>query len=246
MVLKALLDLFYPPRCAFCNKLLAADEDSNLDLPAVSGDFLGPERFLCLDCARELSWIAKSCPRCAFPLEKGESVCHHCHGSSFSFQDCCALARYQGKMKETLHRFKYHGRKSLAEPLAALLYKKIISQSWVSSVSFLVPVPLSRQRFLERGYNQASLLAAALAGKIGLPVKEMLERVRDTKSQTGLSRKRRAENLSGAFRCLQKIPERSHILLVDDVLTSGATAHEAAKTLKGSGAGRISVAVLSR
>lgn len=246
MIVRALLDLLYPPRCPFCHKLLVPDENTCIAAGVGGGEIFGVEKQLCPDCAAALPWVGKSCPRCAFPLAEGENVCTHCRGSNFSFQECCALGRYQGKIRETLHHFKYHGKRALAEPLGKLLAKKVAREPWAAQLEFLVPVPLSRQRFLERGYNQASLLARVLGRELGLPVREILERTRATESQTGLNKHQRAQNLKQAFRCLQQIPQASHILLVDDVLTTGATAHEAARALQESGAGRVSVAVLAR
>lgn len=245
-VVKSLLDLLYPPRCPFCSRILAADDPGETRFPPVGGDAAGLQRILCRRCAGELPWIERSCPHCAFPLEGKENKCHRCSGRAFSFKECCALGRYSGEIREALHRFKYRGRKSLAEPLGKLLYRKLSLAPWISSVEFLVPVPLSRQRLLQRGYNQAFLLAGVLGRELSLPVLEVLERVKETESQTGLNRSQRAENLVDAFKCRQEFPERSHVLLVDDVLTSGATAHEASRTLQESGAGRVSVAVLAR
>ena len=156
------------------------------------------------------------------------------------------MGRYRGKARDALHRFKYQGKKYLAEPLGKLLSKKIAPEPWISSVDFIVPIPLSRQRLSERGYNQASLLAKVLSRELSLPMEEFLERVKNTSSQTGLNRRQRAENLSRAFSCCREIHGGSHILLVDDVFTSGATANEASKVLKESGAARVSVAVLAR
>lgn len=247
VIIKALLNLLYPPRCPFCGTLLSPHDSGDIRLsPAGGGSPSWVERLTCRRCAAELPWIKRSCPRCGTPLEEGESECRHCNIGVFSFQDCCALACYRGKIRETLHRFKYRGQKALAEPLGKLLAGKIAREPWSSSLEFLVPVPLSRQRLLQRGYNQASLLAGVLGRELGLPVKEILERVRETESQTGLNRSRRAENLYRAFRCCREVPAGSHVLLVDDVLTSGATAHEASRTLKEAGAGRISVAVVAR
>jgi ComF family protein len=246
MLLRALLDLLYPPRCPFCNGLLKPYDAGKTNSPLVNGTVSDLERLLCRRCATELPWMERSCPRCASPLGQGEEKCFHCRGGNLYFQDCCALACDREDIREALHRFKYRGRKSLAEPLGILLSRKIALEPWISSVEFLVPIPLSRQRLLQRGYNQVSLLASVVGRELRLPVKEVLERVKDTVSQTGLNRSQRAENLRCAFRCLQELPAGSHVLLVDDVLTSGATASEASRTLKEAGAGRISVAVLAR
>ncbi len=156
------------------------------------------------------------------------------------------MGSYQGGLRKALHRFKYYGQKSLAGPLGLLLYGKIFRQPQFSAVQFLVPVPLHRQRLLQRGYNQSALLAGVVGKKLGLPVREALQRVKETQSQTGLNKEQRRENLQGAFHCRQRFPPGSRLLLIDDVLTSGATVQEASLVLKKAGAGKVSVAVLAR
>lgn len=242
---KYLLDFLYPPRCPFCGRMLTFTEDVE------DGSFLwnygdSVELPICHRCVKELPWLKRSCIYCGHSLQEEEIKCLRCSGKSFSFEECCVLGRYQGKIRETLHRFKYRGQKSLAEPLGKLLCSKLALMSWTSSIDFLVPVPLNPQRLRLRGYNQASLLAKAVGKELGLPVIEALERVRDTKSQTGLNKKQRTENLRGAFRCVKEIRKGSHVLLIDDVLTSGSTAHEASLALKKGGSGRVSVAALAR
>lgn len=246
-IVKFLLDLLYPPRCPFCNSLLVGQDTGEKGSLLNGGNTItGWEGLLCRRCAGELPWLARSCPRCAHLLEGKEEVCGHCRGLKFVFDECAALGSYRGEIRQALHRFKYRGKKSLARPLGLLLSAKLSRMSWLSSVELLVPVPLSRQRLLKRGYNQAALLAAVVGKELNLPVKEVLERVKDTQSQTGLNRSQRKENLKGAFRCREELREGCHILLLDDVFTSGATAQEAARVLKMAGAGRISVAVLFR
>ena len=205
----------------------------------------GWEGLLCRRCAAELPWLAGAeyCPRCARPLTREDGVCSYCRGFNPAFDRCVALGCYRGEIRRAVHRFKYGGKKSLARPLGLLLAAKLSKAPWLSSVDLLVPVPLHRERLLKRGYNQAALLTKVVGKKLHLPTKEILKRVRDTQSQTGLSRKQRRENIKGAFRCREELQKGGHILLLDDVLTSGATAKEAALVLKTAGAGRISVAV---
>lgn len=248
MLLKTLLHLLYPPRCSFCRELLSPLHPGEPFLPFPAGGerLLMGEKLLCRRCAEELPWIKRACPRCAAPLEEGEEKCLRCVGRIFSFDRCCALGVYEGKLRETVHRFKYRGEKYLAEPLGKLLAAKLAGEPWIDSAASVVPVPLHRQKLKQRGYNQAFLLAGVLGRKLHLPVNELLERVKETKSQTGLDKRGRAANLRGAFRCREKIPPGTDILLVDDVITSGATAHEASRALKEAGAARVGLAVLAR
>ena len=137
-------------------------------------------------------------------------------------------------------------KKWLAEPLGKLLSWKLASLSWAGSIEAVVPVPLTPRRQAERGYNQAALLAGVVGKETGVPVLNILERVKETESQTGMKRDRRWENLKGAFRCQKGGQRYGHLLLIDDVLTTGATAHEAACALKDGVAERVSGAVFAR
>ncbi len=246
-IAKLLLDLLYPPRCFFCGSLLF-ERDNDKKGSMFKGDITigGWEGLLCRRCAVELPWLARCCPRCAFPLKEESELCGYCRSLKFVFDECVALGSYRGEIRQALHRFKYHGKKSQARPWGLLLAAKLSALVWLSSVDFLVSVPLSRQRLLKRGYNQVALLSAVVGKELHLPVREVLERVRDTQSQTGLNRKQRSENIKGAFRCRERLQEGCHVLLLDDILTSGATVEEAARVLKTAGAGKVSVAVLAR
>ncbi|NLJ56694.1 MAG: ComF family protein [Firmicutes bacterium] len=245
-IVRALLNLFYPPRCIFCDSLLDVENAAAGDAGRAGKAAAGWEELLCRRCAAGLPWFQSRCPRCAHLLEAKDAACSFCRGVKYAFEACTALGSYQGGLRKALHRFKYYGQKSLAGPLGTLLHSKISRQPRFSAVQFLVPVPLHRQRLAQRGYNQAALLAGAVGKKLGLPVREVLKRVKETQSQTGLNKKQRRENLQGAFRCCRAFPPGSRLLLIDDVLTSGATAQEASLILKKAGAGEVSVAVLAR
>lgn len=248
-IVRFLLNLLYPPRCVFCDSLLDAESTgaaAGAAGGAINSAAEGWEELLCRQCAAELPWFQNSCPRCARLLKGKEADCSFCRGVGYAFEACTALGRYRGRLRKVVHRFKYYGQKSLAAPLGLLLGSRISRQLQPSAVQFLVPVPLHRQRLLQRGYNQAALLAGAVGKELALPVREPLKRVKETQSQTGLNKKQRRENLQGAFRCCRGFPAGSHLLLIDDVFTSGATAQEASRVLKKAGAGKVSVAVLAR
>lgn len=273
-IVRFLLNLLYPPRCIFCGRLLGVDDTAaaaadcagvaNLALgeTAAGGAVFDPdytaagaaagnaaagwEGFLCRPCADGLPWLQNRCPRCANLLGERETVCSYCYGVDYAFAECMALGSYQGELRRALHRFKYYGQRSLAGPLGLLLCSKLARLPQSAAVDFLVPVPLHRQRLLQRGYNQAALLAGVAGKKLGLPVREILVRVKETQSQTGLNRRQRKENLRGAFCCCGDFQPGSRLLLLDDVFTSGATVQEAARVLKKAGAGKVSVAVLAR
>lgn len=246
-LLRAILDLLFPPHCPFCGKLPAAGrgeeviawKGSRMELPAV----------LCARCAADLPWLTNCCPRCARPLalQKGQD-CSHCREDPPVFTYCCALGSYEGALRDTLHRFKYRGEKGLAEPLGRLLAARLAAMPWIRSVDMLVPVPLYRSREQERGYNQAALLAEIVGRELSICSRAMLQRNQDTPSQTGLSRRQRFLNMEKAFSCGNAVDDckKIHLLLVDDILTSGATANAAALALRGAGWERVSLAVIAR
>lgn len=249
-LLQTILDLFFPPRCPFCLELLAAGSAEGTVL--LPWGKIQQGAVLCPRCAAALPWLTSCCPRCSRPVrqqappQEQEDGCPSCRACRLAFTHCCVLGSYLGSLRQTLQRFKYGGEKSLAVPLGRLLASRLSTMFWLPAVDVLTAVPLAPPRLRARGYNQAALLAGTLSRELGIPGLTLLERVRDTASQTGLDRRQRWENMQGAFHCLKTDPEGKHILLVDDILTSGATAHAAALALKAAGASAVSVTAVAR
>ncbi len=241
-----LLKILFPPRCPFCREILRGPFPEG----AVGPDWMPGERaaeVICGRCAALLPWIAQGCPGCAREFY-GRVSCS-CWKYDYAFDHCCAVGHYAGEIRKALHALKYHQKQWLAEPLGKLLSWKLASYAWAGSLEAVVPIPLSARRQKTRGYNQAALLAKVVGRELGLPVLDILGRVKETESQTGLGRAGRWKNLQGAFRCREgKKGKKSydHLLIVDDILTTGATAHGAALVLKGAAARRVSVAVFAR
>lgn len=153
---------------------------------------------------------------------------------------------YQGITKKLIYQYKFAPYLSSLTPLLGeLLYEGLIQQEALFKALegnvVLVPIPLHKVRLRKRGYNQAALLAKDLGKRFQLPVLEVLERKQLTKTQVGLSQKERRQNMVEAFSCSVREEELvgKTILLVDDILTSGATLAEAAKVLKKNGAGKV-------
>jgi ComF family protein len=154
--------------------------------------------------------------------------------------DTYAPFRYGGALAEAIVRFKYQRRGDLARPLGALLLRAL-PQLRSRKIDLVIPVPLHPSRLAERGFNQAALLARPMAAAIGAPLLARgLERVRDTPRQATLDRILRLENVATAFvaRDAEKISAK-HILLVDDVRTTGATLRACASALRNAGAARV-------
>ncbi len=154
-----------------------------------------------------------------------------------------AATRYGGPIAEVIHKLKYEDRPNLARPLAELVWERT---AMIGRGVWLVPVPLHPERLAERGYNQAALLAGHLARLSGArSVPTGLSRARPTEQQARLGRAERAENVRGAFRPRRPLAGRS-VVLVDDVVTTGATAEAALAALLLGGARTIGVIAVAR
>ena len=148
-----------------------------------------------------------------------------------------------GPIRELIHELKYSGTVELANLLGAMLVRTILVNELADFV--LVPVPLHGKRIIERGFNQAELLTRQIIERTGMETELILSRVKATLSQTKLTRVERLRNISGAFECRVAL-EGINILLVDDVMTTGATLEECAKTLKRAGAKWVWGVVVAR
>jgi ComF family protein len=226
------LDPLYPSHCALCESKLSHGQT------------------LCRSCDDDL-------PRLPAPFSgriDGPFECPNCSGMTFSFEFARPAMIRDERTLELIHRLKYERRIHLADALAGLAFsafddarfERALAERWP-----LVPVPLHRSRLRLRHFNQAAEIARGLATRTGLPVLDGLARVRRTDTQTLLGRKKRMENLRGAFAAtrraahwLQHGPRGA--VLVDDVLTTGSTVNECAKTLRRAGFPRIQVVTVMR
>jgi ComF family protein len=204
-----------------------------------------PEAF-CLDCLEGVEPLeGPRCGGCAAPGPFPEGACARCRSRPTGTLAAWAPFEHLGPVATALHRFKYQDRSDLARPLAAM-----VARRWPPALGgagwTLVPVPLHAARFRRRRYDQAGLLAAALGRALRLRVEAgWLTRVRDTPHQVGLDEAQRADNVLGAFAASPAVGG-ARVLLVDDVLTTGATALEATRTLREGGALEVRVVTVAR
>lgn len=224
--LKALADLFYPQRCVGC-RARASD-------------------LLCAGCYEALPFIGPPvCRRCGLPTAFDTPVCEGCKGRDLFFDASRAPLRYEGVGKEIVHTLKYRGYLTVAPRLAGpLMTSAVLEAREPGRFDGVVPVPLHRSRMARRGFNQAALLAREVAGGIGAHTEEALRAVRGTRDQVELSAAERRANVRGAFRAESRV--RGRVLLVDDVLTTGATLSECARVLKEAGASEVHALCLCR
>lgn len=207
---------------------------------------------LCRRCSEKIVGIPEpTCFRCGSPsTEEKDPHCRICDGLPPGF-DRMRSATMMGGVSETLvHRFKYQGWKDLVD----FMVMKILSSPWSDrefwNADLLVPVPISRVRLRERGYNQSLLLAEGISGKVGIPFNNgALERVEWRRPQVGLSYRERLKNVRNAF----SVPARARdsiagkrIILVDDVVTTGATVAACYRALEEVGAKQVSCVSFGR
>ena len=228
----AALDLVFPPLCPVCDGMLGA----------------GRRDPLCGACWEAFERIAPPwCRCCGAPLGI-EGLCGACRGRRPRFAYARSAVLYGDLVREAIHAFKFGGRRGLANPLGDLLAGLGLSALPGAAPDALVPVPLHPRRARERGYDQALLLARRLERAWGVPVvADALLRAVPTQPQTDLDAAARRRNVRGAFALSR--PERitgRHVVLVDDVLTTGATAGECARTLYRAGAAAVGVLTVAR
>jgi ComF family protein len=233
-ILQGLLHLVYPGACFVCDA----------PLPPGSGPF-------CDACRTALSSDSHpQCPRCAGnvgPFAEVADGCPHCRGTSFPFDKVVRLGLYDGRLREVVLRMKYASGEGLAEVVGELWAEAAEPRLRALGADVVVPVPLHWRRRWRRGYNQSEALARPLAARLGLPLRpSSLRRVRNTPEQKGRTAGEKLENVRDAFRGRGAGLRGRAVLLVDDVLTTGSTAAEAARALRRAGAKRVAVAILAR
>jgi len=204
---------------------------------------------LCGACGEHFASRGHRCSRCALPLATGLDACTDCVREPPPFERCLCVADYGFPWQGLIARFKYGQAPELAALLAAALRASAARDEAPRPQAF-VALPLSPRRLAERGYDQAWELARQLGRQHGLPAHaRALERRFDAPPQARSSRAQRMRNLQGAFAVparAQRLVEGRHLALVDDVMTTGASAREAARALRAAGAGRVDLWVVAR
>ena len=208
MIRRALLDLFFPPKCAFCGKV------------GVHG--------ACAACVKTLPYAEK-------PLRAGTG-----------FGRCAAPLRYEGVVRDSILRFKFHGVQSAAEGYGALL-AQCAAEELGGEFDVVTWAPVSDKRRKQRGYDQSQLLAAETAKAWGVAPVALLKKTRDTPPQSGLCAPERRGNVIGVYEAVhaERI-KNARILLIDDILTTGSTLSECARVLRDAGAQSVVCACLAQ
>jgi ComF family protein len=228
------VDYFFPPLCIICDEVRAPHD-----------------RWLCENCKKALRDNHDGrmpCPCCGMNRRRGHCACTQ--GWEQPFENVYSVLDFDATVKAIMHQVKYREKRRFALYLGALL-ADLVPPEVFSAADALIAVPLHRKRERGRGYNQSLLLARGLAqGHAGRPPLEgVLQRVRDTASQTKLDRTERTRNMRGAFAIVtgraQDITGK-RLLLVDDIVTTGATTAAAAKALLDAGCASVRVLSIAR
>lgn len=216
--------------------------------------------YLCPQCAKLYTPIRSPlCRKCGRPFATRHGVdhtCPDCELHPFGFDEARAAGLFDQTLKTIIHQYKYHGRTELARPMGQMLLAALHLFYDVKAFDLILPVPLHWFRKYRRGFNQAAVLVRQLAWladdqcinlKPNMVSEKVLIRRRYTVSQTGLGKQQRIENLKNAFVVRNKSAVIGrHILIIDDVLTTGATTDACARTLKTAGALSVKVLTVAR
>jgi ComF family protein len=238
-LLSGFADLLYPPRCAACGELL------DPGVPPKMAGLCGVCEVALMECGHPM------CPMCGLPYTGAigpDHDCPECVESPPPFTSARSAFLYGGAAHDAVARFKYGGRLNTGEALIRMALETGMHREAAAVCDAVAPVPLHPFRLVSRGFNQSEVAACAVAKSLGLPlVSGALKRVRAARVQAGLKRRERETNLKGAFAAPHHAKIRGRtILLVDDVMTTGATARECARVLLSAGAKGVHVFTLAR
>ena len=221
---KELLQIFFPRNCCCCGK-----------------ELVGDEQMICLECLAHLPFTNYS----RIPNNATEQ----CFMGRFPFEAATSFLRFsQGNStQQILHQIKYYDNYPMAKTFGKMMGEDLCDSHRFDNVDLLIPVPLHHKKEWQRGYNQSLLLCQAIAEEFPRPIStQTLYRITHTESQTSKNREQRMENLQQVFRLRDsKRIEGKHILLIDDVITTGATTSECCKELLKAPGVKISIASLA-
>ena len=234
-MIQMILDLIYPIRCPLCGEIVIPKGDK-----------------ICPSCKKKLPLIKEPrCLKCSKSIEHEEKeYCSDCERKAYHFNKGYAVWVYNEDMKHSIANFKYHSKKEFAGFYIDEIVEYYGDTIKKLSPEVIVPVPIHRSKYLERGYNQADILAKGIGRKLGIPViSDLLIRNKKTLPQKKLSDKERLLNLSEAFHMNEKFKRHgdrkiSKVLLVDDIYTTGSTIEACTNVLKSNDCSEVYFIVL--
>jgi len=219
---KAVLRMFFPRRCLYCDRVVDPDEVA------------------CRYCLPDIPYMEDPvCYRCGRPKS-----CCICRSHRRHYDRCIAAVRYEDGAVRAVLALKKEDDADQIESMASEMVKALRKHADAAAFDAVTFVPMFKREELERGYNQSELLAKEIAQQIGIPFTRALRKLYDTRSQKTLHQSERSGNLLGVFDCCADVREQK-LLIVDDVITTGATLHECAKMLKIGGAQTVTALVFA-
>ncbi len=240
-VVCGLLDLLFPDNCRVCEQPLVLNQPpfKVSRIPVCSACLKAPElfhaEFFCVAC--RTPFVNRA------PLDEA-GLCSLCRLGVNGFDQVYTFGAYDGVLRKLIHLFKFEGVQTLQRPLGALLAQVLPRET---SFDAIVPMPLHWRRRWQRGFNQSGLLAREIARRWQVPVSNVVRRKKNTAPQAGLTSSQRRKNMQGAFEVKRgKRLDGMRLLLIDDVLTTGATASACARALKRAGASHVTFLALAR
>jgi len=221
-----IIELFYPTRCVNCGKY---------------------GLYLCSECYKKIDFCRTAvCFYCG-KISNNGNICPSCKRKNRSFlKSVIWVGQYDGVLKELIHSYKYSAVIDIA-PLLSEMVAQVLENKGGFNECIIVPVPIHKKRQIVRGFNQCEEIARLVSKRLNLRGGLVLERIINTKSQIGLNRGERQENIKGSIICRdQELIEGRSVVLIDDVATTGATLNECAKSLKEAGAKSITAVIIAR
>ena len=223
-VMSGILDYIYPPRCPICDRLPAQG------------------RSICRECDSGINRVTEPvCKRCGKPMEnERKEYCTDCIEEEHKYRQGKAVFVYEGKIKQSMYRFKYSNKREYASFYAAEAVR--LYGDWIRrrKIETIIPIPMYSGKQRRRGYNQAEVFAKALGRELGIKADAgVVKRIRDTTPQKELNNKERRRNLKNAFQLSSDIVKYKEILLVDDIYTTGSTMDAVTEVLLSAGVKNI-------
>jgi ComF family protein len=229
-LLHAILDILYPVRCPVCADIVVPKD-----------------RRICFGCEKKLNFISEPrCKKCSKPIEQDQKeYCSDCERKDYHFEYGYSLWVYNSVMMKSISDFKYRMKKEYARYYIGQVIENYSKAIYKMEPDALVPVPIHKSKYRERGYNQAEILAKGIGKELGIPVlPNLLIRTKKTLPQKQLSDKERLKNLREAFR-FNETEMKNHkkglkrILLIDDIYTTGSTIEACTNVLMENGIERV-------
>lgn len=229
MILKKLLSVFFPHKCTFCRK------------PIDYNNY----RYICKDCEENLPYIQGStCIKCSHPVEPtAMPVCYNCRKYKYSFSGSFTPLLYKDNVKKAIIGMKFYNKEAYCHSFSFLISQQVILKNF-PSFDFITYVPLSKERFNKRGYNQSEIIATECSEILNVPIKSTLLRKDGSKQQSRLNLSERRKNVRNSF-FPKDISLSGTALLIDDVYTTGSTADYCSSLLLKMGCSKVYIATVA-